>query len=135
MADTCSAPGSSSCSPQTSFFSSMDGRLRSHVVVPLLCLAPLATLVLVPLLWRALGAALGWYLRKKTDGRRCHILELVEADENKYREERRGSTSSGEGVEDGGWEKVYADSVGTAGNGDKRDDSWDGIVGFFHPFW
>ena len=110
----------------------MDGKLLSHVAVPLLCLTPL---ILFPLLWRAVGASLGWYLRKKTDGRRCHILELVEADENKYREERRSSTSSGEGVEDGGWEKVYADSVGTAGNGDKRDDSWDGIVGFFHPFW
>ncbi len=118
----------------------MDGRLLSHVVVPLLCLTPLATLVLVPLLWRALGAALGWYLRKKTDGRRCHILELVAADEKKYREERRDSTGSGDGDggdsgEDAGWEKVDAHTTGTSKNGGKADADWDGIVGFFHPFW
>lgn len=107
----------------------MDGKLLSHVAVTLGCLTPL---LLFPLIWRAVGAFLGWYLRKKTDGRRCHILELVEADEKRYREESRSSTSSGE---DGGWEKVDTDSVGAAGNGDKCDDSFDGIVGFFHPFW
>lgn len=131
MTDTCSAAGASTCSPQTL----MNGKLLSHVVLPLLCLAPLTTFVLFPLLWRALGSALGWYLRNKTDGRRCHILELVAADEKKYREERRNSTSSGEGAEDGGWEKVDANTTGTSKNGVKGDDDWDGIVGFFHPFW
>jgi alpha-1,2-mannosyltransferase len=113
----------------------MDGKLLSHVVLPILCLAPLATFLLFPLLWRAVGSFLGWYLRKKTDGRRCHILELVEADEKKYREDRRDSISSGEGAEEGEWEKVDAYATGTAKNGDKGDDDWDGIVGFFHPFW
>ena len=112
----------------------MDGRLHSHIVVPLLCLAPLATLVLVPLLWRALGAALGWYLRKKTDGRRCHILDLVAADEKKYREEGRNSPG-GDSGEDAGWERVDAHTTGTSKNGGRADDDWDGIVGFFHPFW
>jgi alpha-1,2-mannosyltransferase len=113
----------------------MNGKFLSHVVLPILCLAPLATLVLFPLLWRAVGASLGWYLRRKTDGRRCHILELVEADEKKYLEEKRRSSSSEGSGEDGEWEKVDAYTTGTAKNGGKGDDDWDGIVGFFHPFW
>ncbi|KAL2024285.1 hypothetical protein VTK56DRAFT_8767 [Thermocarpiscus australiensis] len=90
--------------------------------------------MLFPMLWRAVGSLLGWYLRKKTDGRRCHILELVEADEKEYRESRRASGSGSEGGEDGGWEKLDAYATGTATNADIGDDDWDGIVGFFHPF-
>ncbi|KAL2132378.1 hypothetical protein VTI74DRAFT_3888 [Chaetomium olivicolor] len=126
---TCAADGASTCSTPNSF-PFKDSKLISHVILPLICLTPLATLILVPLLSRALGASLGWYLRKKTEGRRCHILELVESDEKKYREERRNSTAS----EDGGWEKVDAYAVGTSKNGDRADEEWDGIVGFFHPF-
>lgn len=128
MAEPCSA-----CERPNSFLIRRAALTSS--VVPLICLAPLLTFLVLPLFWRALGALLGWYLRRKTDGRRCHILEVVEADEQKYREERPSSTSS-EGVEeDGGWEKVDAHVVGTARNGDRGDDDWDGIVGFFHPFW
>jgi alpha-1,2-mannosyltransferase len=134
MADTCAATGASTCSSHTGF-PFMNGKLLSHVVLPILCLTPLATLILFPLLWRAVGAFLGWYLRKKTDGRRCHILELVEADEKKYLEEKRRSSSSESSGEDGEWEKLDAYTTGTAENGGKGDDDWDGIVGFFHPFW
>ncbi|KAK4039151.1 glycosyltransferase [Parachaetomium inaequale] len=133
MADTCAGNGASTCSAQKTL-SFMDSRFLSHVALPILCLTPLATLLLFPLLWRAAGAFLGWYLRKKTDGRRCHILELVEAEEKKYRESRRSSTSSGGAGEDGGWEKLDAYTAGTARNGEEGDDDWDGIVGFFHPF-
>jgi alpha-1,2-mannosyltransferase len=133
MDGTCDAQGASSCSLRDSV-SLMDSRFVSHVALPLLCLTPLATFVLFPLLWRALGSSLGWYLRRRTDGRRCHILELVEADEKKYEEERQRNTANGEG-EDSGWEKVDAYGVGTATNGGKGGDDWDGIVGFFHPFW
>ncbi|KAK3989575.1 hypothetical protein QBC44DRAFT_81865 [Cladorrhinum sp. PSN332] len=77
----------------------------SLVVVPVACLTPLAILIFAPLLRRALGALLGWYLRKKTDGRRLHILELIEADEKKF-----GAAS------------------------EQKGGDWDGIVGFFHPF-
>ncbi|KAK4098241.1 glycosyltransferase family 4 protein [Parathielavia hyrcaniae] len=133
MANSCAANGASTCSSHN-VSSLMNGRFISHVVLPILCLAPLATLVLFPPLWRAAGAFLGWYLRKKTDGRRCHIFELVEADEKKHLEEKRRSSSSAEGAEDGDWEKVDACTTWTAKNGGTGDDDWDGIVGFFHPF-
>jgi alpha-1,2-mannosyltransferase len=80
----------------------------SLVVVPVACLTPLAILIFAPLFRRAVGALLAWYLRKKTDGRRSHILELIEADEKDF----GGYVPSGKG----------------------GDDDWDGIVGFFHPF-
>jgi len=102
-------------------------------VMPLLAITPLATLVIFPVLWRTLGSALGWYLRKKTDGRRCHVLDLVEKDEEQYRKQGGGQKSSSD--EDGGWETVDSYALGTSCNGGKGEKDWDGIVGFFHPFW
>jgi alpha-1,2-mannosyltransferase len=127
MAETCRAPDGSQ-----PFSFGMSPNVLAFVVVPILALTPITALLVVPMLWRAIGSMLGWYLRKKTDGRRSHILELVEADQKKYQEENKSRRSSD--VEDG-WENVDADAVGTAKNGDKGEEEWDGIVGFFHPFW
>lgn len=121
MADICATAGAGTCKRANEHWSSfMDSSSMSHIAV-LVCLAPLATFILLPLLWRIPGAFLGWYLRKKTDGRRCHIAELTEADEKKYRAERG---------ENGGLDGGDVKGVGTAADAD-----WDGIVGFFHPFW
>jgi alpha-1,2-mannosyltransferase len=134
MADTCSTEGASTCSTQHSF-PFMDSKFLSQVALPILCLSPLVPILIFPLLWRVLGSFLGWYLRKKTDGRRCHILELVEADEKAYQEESR-KRSGNDGGENGGLEKVDASTLGAVRDGAQGDDdSWDGIVGFFHPFW
>ncbi|KAK0747480.1 hypothetical protein B0T21DRAFT_397832 [Apiosordaria backusii] len=112
----------------------MPSAIFSLVVVPALCLIPILALA-GPLLCRAVGALLGWYLRKKTDGRLSHILELTEADEKKFREQQQGRRSSdGSSGKDEEWEKVDTYTVGTSKNGDKGEEDWDGIVGFFHPF-
>ncbi|KAH6848279.1 glycosyltransferase family 4 protein [Chaetomium sp. MPI-CAGE-AT-0009] len=136
MADTCAGDGATTCSPQKSYFH-MDNRYFIYAILQILFLIPLVGFF-YPLIWRTTGSLLGWYLRKKTDGRRCHILELVEADEKEYRESRSNSSSrnSGETGEDGEWENVDPYTIGTSKNGDKgdRDEDWDGIVGFFHPF-
>lgn len=125
----------------------------SMVVLGLLAFAPLLTAFVGPPAARHLGAWLGWYLRKKTDGRREQLADIVEADERAWAEaaEKKGRAGAGGGlsggekkkkpaeaedVDDDGWEKVdEAYAVGTARNGEKADDEWDGIVGFFHPFW
>ncbi|KAK4162181.1 hypothetical protein QBC43DRAFT_336500 [Cladorrhinum sp. PSN259] len=86
----------------------MPSAFFSLAVVPVACLTPLAILIFAPLFRRAVGALLAWYLLKKTDGRRSHILELIEVDE-----------------------KNFGGDVPSAKGG---DDDWDGIVGFFHPF-
>lgn len=140
MADTCGAGnGATLCTAPQSSFSFTSEKFVSHILIPTLCFAPLATLLLLPLLWHIAGPTLGWYLRKKTDGRRSHIIDLVQSDEKKYKESRRTSTSSGiEGGsrEDGGWEKLDTQTNGVAeGRETTVDGDWDGIVGFFHPFW
>lgn len=126
MAETCAAP-----SGRRPFSFGMEPSTLAFIVVPLLAFAPLMTFFLFPMLWRAIGSMLGLYLRKKTEGRRCHIVELAEADEKRYQAavgERRNSGDDDE------WESVDAYTLGTSKNGDKGEKEWDGIVGFFHPF-
>jgi len=48
----------------------------------------------------------------------------------KYQDQTRDTSSD----ESDGWENVDANTVGTASNGAKGEEEWDGIVGFFHPF-
>ncbi len=124
--------GSCTVRPRRVVFSSGCGAaITAHLVVPALCLVPLLSILLLPWMWRMAGATLGWYLRRKTEGRRWQILEAVGEDEKRY--EARGSDRKG-GTGDE-WESVEAYAAGSAGNGEKGQEDWDGIVGFFHPFW
>ncbi|KAK3321410.1 glycosyltransferase family 4 protein [Cercophora scortea] len=134
MSETCAAP-----SGRKPFSFGMDPKVLAFVVVPLLAVTPLVTLFLIPFLWQSLGSLLGWYLRRKTDGRRCHIFELVEEEEKSYRaakeeeeEEQRSRKKSTS--DDDGWESVEAHTAGISPNGGKGEEEWDGVVGFFHPF-
>ncbi|KAK8095031.1 alpha-1-2-mannosyltransferase alg11 [Apiospora hydei] len=124
-------------------------------VYTLLALActPLAALLLwnygVPVLFHAfantVGTTLGWYLRKKTDGRRNLIIRITDEDEkahaankNRSRSKSSGSNDSsnshGSSSLDNDWEKLDKSVLGTSHNGEKGEQDWDGIVGFFHPF-
>ncbi|KAK3946443.1 GDP-Man:Man(3)GlcNAc(2)-PP-Dol alpha-1,2-mannosyltransferase [Diplogelasinospora grovesii] len=130
MADRCAAPGG-----RTPFSFGIDPKILAFVIVPLVAMTPLVTLFGIPLLWRAVGSMLGWYLRRKTDGRRSHLLELMEEDEKKYQKENEKKRRDSDDDEDEKeWEKLDVYTVGTSKNGDKADKDWDGIVGFFHPF-
>ncbi|EJT79359.1 hypothetical protein GGTG_04443 [Gaeumannomyces tritici R3-111a-1] len=82
---------------------------------------PLVALFLLPWLWRAIGAGFGWYLRRKTEGRRHQVIEIMEADE-------RDSVSRSM------QQPLGPQNSGTADNGAKGEKEWDGVVGFFHPF-
>jgi alpha-1,2-mannosyltransferase len=103
----------------------------AYMVVLLLAAIPFAWLFLVPLLWRAAGLMLGWYLRRKTDGRRARVLEVIEEDEKAFEQNSQGRSAS----DDDEWEAVEAYAVSSANNGETGEAEWDGIVGFFHPFW
>lgn len=104
----------------------MANGLLTYVAIPLFTIGPLLALF-IPFVWRVVGSSLGWYLRRKTDGRRCHILEVVEADERKYRD----SVNKGEKKE---YETFYNTEATGTSDGKVYDKDWDGIVGFFHPF-
>lgn len=99
------------------------------MLVSILASLPLATIILGPKLVFYVGGTLGYYLRKKTAGRKAQILELVESEEKEYSAETENRRNSDD------WESVEAYATGTAKNGEAADREWDGIVGFFHPFW
>jgi len=123
MADTCVAPDG-----KEMWTFGLTSKLMTVVLTLTLAFIPLTIFIFGPKLLFYVGGTFGYYLRKKTEGRRARILETVEKDEKEFAEkgERRDSEE---------WESVDAYAVGTARNGEKGDKEWDGIVGFFHPFW
>lgn len=101
-------------------------------------LAVLATLLVAP---KVAGYALsyvlravGWSIKNKTKARRELILSRARIEEEELRS-KQAKSSSGAMTEDEDWEKVDNSAPGTAGNGEPLGDDWEGIIGFFHPFW
>ncbi|KAH6651561.1 hypothetical protein BKA67DRAFT_571226 [Truncatella angustata] len=82
---------------------------------------------------RTLGTSLGWYLWRKTEGRRELIIRSSEEDERKFQESGSSKSSAGSSLDDE-WENIEASTTGTSKNRDKASQDWTGIVGFFHPF-
>lgn len=89
----------------------------------------------------------GWLIRRRTRSRREYVIARARSDDEEYRASRaKGSTHSlarGQ-AEDEDWEKVDSSGPGgvkTASSSDSGANAggeaaeWDGIVGFFHPFW
>ncbi|KAI0555645.1 glycosyltransferase family 4 protein [Xylaria curta] len=92
--------------------------------------SPFAAIALwhvVPILFHAffgtLGSCVGWYLRRKTDGRRALIIRATEDGETSLRDKTKSDGTSTDAPSDG--EKEHAG---------ENDGEWDGVVGFFHPF-
>lgn len=91
-------------------------------------LAILGTLFTGKWLVRSVGTTFGWYLRRKTAARRQAILSQVRSEETDYQSQEKKS-------DDGDWEKLESYAVGSSPNGGQADYEWEGIIGFFHPFW
>jgi alpha-1,2-mannosyltransferase len=107
----------------------MNNFTRTVIVALILGFFPLTTILLGPKLIFWVGGIAGSYLRKKTAGRKAQILDLTEKDQAEWEEEGKDRRNSDD------WESVDAYAVGTAKNGEKGEEEWDGIVGFLHPFW
>lgn len=88
----------------------------------------LGTLLTGKWLVRSAGTTFGWYLRRKTAARRQAILSQVRSEERDYQSEQKKSGY-------GDWDKLESHAVGSAPNGGQADDEWEGMIGFFHPFW
>ncbi|RYP69454.1 hypothetical protein DL771_006106 [Monosporascus sp. 5C6A] len=96
----------------------MEARALLFTAVAVAC-TPFAALVLwnyaLPLFLRifsrTVGIVAGFYLRKKTEGRRAMINQLTGTSE---KDSQLGKAAAGEP--------------------DASDSEWDGIIGFFHPF-
>lgn len=76
------------------------------------------------------GNAVGWYLRRKTSARKKAILLQVKREEKDYQSKHQSSSRLSDD-----WEKVESYATGSAINGGPADSDWEGVVGFFHPFW
>jgi alpha-1,2-mannosyltransferase len=88
------------------------------IFVTFVATSPLILLFVFPLI----ASGIGWILRVKTDGTRKHLVSLMDEEHKKYLQQRpeSGSTTN--------------DSLDANGNL-KASKDWDGVVGFFHPFW
>jgi alpha-1,2-mannosyltransferase len=89
-------------------------------------LVPLVILIALPLIGKLLRTFLGWSLRKRTEGRRAHLLALMtEEDTAARRKDPRGSAET----------KLVFDVDDNLKNTLDSQKDWAGTVGFFHPFW
>lgn len=79
----------------------LSAKTLTFVVAPLLALAPAFVLFGIPALWNLLGSFFGSYLRRKTQGRRAHILGVIADDEKLYAQKEgkkeKKTTASGSG--------------------------------------
>jgi sulfur relay (sulfurtransferase) DsrC/TusE family protein len=85
----------------------------------------------IPSLLSYIGRTWGWFLRSRCAERRGLIFAKVRGEEQEYQLEKRRNTKS----EDEDWERVESYAIGTSGNGERAEDEWEGVIGFFHPFW
>lgn len=93
-------------------------------VILSLLLSVLISVLSFPKIVRFLTAQAGQYLRRSSRTRRELLLARVENETKKYEADHTE-------IEDYDWEEIA--SVATSSN--KGDKQWEGIVGFFHPFW
>ena len=119
--------------------------LLSHAILALLVLTAVAVLLpqlpggLLALIFRGVG----WLIRKRTRSRREYVIARARSEEEECRASRAKDSVSRSQVEDEeGWEKVdpgerpsSSSDNGAAGTEEGRKDDWNGVVGFFHPFW
>lgn len=125
--------------------------LLSNAILAVLVLT--ATAVLLP---KLTGTLLGLIFRgvgcliwRRTRTRREYVIARARSEEEELRAPRpKASTASlsRNGVDDEDWEKVdssgpsgvqtatSSESSSSAGDSPSSSDTWDGIIGFFHPF-
>jgi alpha-1,2-mannosyltransferase len=91
------------------------------------------TFVFIPIAFKWSARLLGYRLRRESQGVREALFV-------KTRDERaqcdKGDSKGGRRKSDGDdWEEIESPLVGTADNGGRAVPDWQGVVGFFHPFW
>jgi alpha-1,2-mannosyltransferase len=129
MADNCHGPA---CGSPSSW--STTRWIFTGLFTLIVAFAPILLVFVGPQILRIFGSFLGWTLRKKTEGRRALLVGLMDEDNKRFAKSGAKSNRSSDD-----WEKVQGTSIGGANEAAPapaatRND-WDGIVGFFHPFW
>ncbi|RFU23901.1 hypothetical protein B7463_g12435, partial [Scytalidium lignicola] len=127
MADTCKAPGVNDDMITLNFFG-LGSKWSAIIFTLILGFTPLFLLLVGPKLFGYVGRRIGSSLRRKSAARKTQILQKVEEDEKTSAAKSENRRNSDD------WENVEAYTTGTAKNGDRAEEEWNGIVGFFHPF-
>ncbi|KHN99215.1 alpha-1,2-mannosyltransferase alg11 [Metarhizium album ARSEF 1941] len=127
MPDACTAP-----TAQRSFSFGMDPKMLA-LVVTFLASSPFLLVVVVPIIANRIGRFLGFTLRKRTGGRRTHLISFMNEEDEKYCKDssETNQTTSSDAVEA---EAVDSTGLKTENRDAKLSKNWDGVIGFFHPF-
>jgi alpha-1,2-mannosyltransferase len=88
------------------------------------------SVVFLPKTLHLAAELVGHRLRHSSHTRRELLLERVATETKAFEAEHTAKSK-----EDEDWEKVVPSPTGSAVKGRQSDAQWDGIVGFFHPFW
>lgn len=99
----------------------------------LISLSPLVSVLVsflfFPRIVRFLTKHVGHYLRRSSRTRRELLLARVAAETKNYEAEHTR-------IDDHDWEEIASVTTGDiASSSNKENKQWEGIVGFFHPFW
>ena len=101
----------------------------SQAAVSLLA-AIAVSLLLLPLGFRTLCRLIGRNLQSRTSSRRSLLVARANSEEKTASTDKTASSPSNLDAE---WEKIESH---TPSSGEKSDvQSWNGTIGFFHPFW
>jgi alpha-1,2-mannosyltransferase len=100
------------------------------VIILSLLVATVVSVVFLPKTLHLLAELVGRRLRHSSRTRRELLLDRVAAETKAF--EAEGKTKS---TEDDDWEKIVPSPKGSPSNRGRADTEWNGVVGFFHPFW
>lgn len=100
-------------------------------IILLSLIAPvLISVIFLPKTLQLLAELVGHRLRQSSGTRRELLLDRVATETNNFEAEHKEKSK-----EDDDWEKIVPSPIGSAVKGGKADADWNGIFGFFHPFW
>ena len=100
------------------------------VIILSLLVPAFVAVIFLPKTLHLLAGLVGRRLRHSCRTRRELLLDRVAAETKAFEAEHRTNST-----EDDDWEKIVPSPIGSAVNGAKADAEWNGVVGFFHPFW
>ena len=90
----------------------------------------IVSFVFLPKTLRFFAELVGRNLRQSSNTRRELLLARVASETRTYEaghERQRRAEDE--------WEEIDVTATGSADNGGQAESGWDGIIGFFHPFW
>lgn len=93
-----------------------------------LLISVLISVLFFPSIVRFLAAQVGHSLRRSSRSRRELLLARVATEAKKYEVEAPETDNHD-------WDEIAAVATGGKEGSSKADEQWEGIVGFFHPFW